>query len=54
MSGLGCFLLLERLEPCDEVVPDLETLWFFEIFVAEGELNVGFEGFVEEADAVAG
>jgi hypothetical protein len=54
LSGLGSLLLLEGLESCDEVVPDLEALRFFEILVAESELNAGFEGFVEEADAIAG
>jgi hypothetical protein len=37
----------EFLHACDEVAPDLLTLDDSEIVVVQGELNAGFEGFVD-------
>jgi len=41
-------------EAIEEVSPDAKALGFVEIAIMESELNPGFEGFVEGADAVTG
>jgi hypothetical protein len=47
-------LLAQVAEAVDEVAPDLAALGVGEVFIVEGQLDTGAEGFVEGADTVRG
>lgn len=45
VSNVYC--LLEIFQSCDEVLPDRQSLRLRQVIVVDGQLNSGFEGFVE-------